>query len=152
MSLLADDWRRVKLHWSHIVGGVQEGWYSHNQFATVCLNAHTGLWHYSINNEGPDIKAPCRTRQWAMLLAQEERLRRPEITDKLWLLSKALEGVRDAMAAQAEALRRYGEALAPVTEPGEVRVVVRPRAPLLLTPGPTLALPANGTPSSTHEE
>lgn len=147
---LADDWKRLKVSLFNAMGGVQEAWFSYNQFATVCLNWHTGLWHYSINNEGPNIKTPCRTRQWAMLLAQEERLRRPDITDPLWLCAKALESIRDCMAAQAEALRLYGE-LGSLTVPSEVKVVVHPPRGPLLTTAPVFALPENGSPSSTRE-
>ena len=96
--MLHGDWQIMALNWVLRID-VEEAWFNHSLFATVGRNRHTGLWHYSINNDAPDIKAPCHTRPWAMLLAQEERLRRPEITDPLWLLSKALERLCDSMRA-----------------------------------------------------
>lgn len=77
MSMLHGDWQPVTLGWAHRLN-VIEGWFSYELLAWVCQNRNDGRWYYSLNDEGPDMKAPCNTKQWAMLLAQEERARRPE--------------------------------------------------------------------------
>jgi hypothetical protein len=50
---------------------IREGWVNADLFIVVCQNDHTGLWHYSTWGQGPDMKSPCQSREWAMLLAQD---------------------------------------------------------------------------------
>lgn len=125
MTLLADDWSQTNLKKGTspldtmlrcvIYESIDESWYSYSVHANVCQNAYDGLWYYSINGEGPDMRAPCRSRQWAMLLAQEERLRRPErIGMERWdALYAGLVGLRDACRNSADAIRRFGEVTSP---------------------------------------
>ncbi len=85
---------------------VVESWFNFELYACVTQNRHDGKWYYSLDLGKPDMRAPCNTRHWAMLMAQAARERRPEIDDPTGVhaMGMALCGIRDALGGVVDSL------------------------------------------------